>query len=158
MAGGQTIIEKQLSNSPMPSAETFIVFEIAGAAYALPSDAVRQMEMVEHITPVPNAPPFIAGIVFSRGQVVPAVSLRRRFGLDDKPHDLKTRLIVVLHAGRTVGLIADSAREFLPIEAESVRPPPDALVGPAAQFLRGVAVVDERMILILDVERLLATN
>ena len=56
------------------------------------------MEMVEHVTPVPNAPPFVDGVVFSRGRVVPAVNLRRRFGFDRVPYDLKTRLIVVAHA------------------------------------------------------------
>ena len=69
--------------------------------------------MVEHVTPVPNAPPFVDGVVFSRGQVVPAVNLRARFGFERAEYDLRTRLLVVQHGGRSVGLVVDAAREFV---------------------------------------------
>ena len=69
----------------MATAEPYVLFELAGTAYALPSHAVQRMEMVEHVTPVPNAPPFVDGVVFSRGRVVPAVNLRRRFGFGGRP-------------------------------------------------------------------------
>ena len=59
------------------------------------------MEMVEHVTRVPNAPPFVDGVVFSRGQVVPVVNLRARFGFERAPYDLRTRLVVVQAAGRS---------------------------------------------------------
>ncbi len=62
--------------------EPFILFELAGTTYALRSQVVQQMEMIEQITPVPNAAPFVEGVVFSRGQVIPAVNLRVRFGLE----------------------------------------------------------------------------
>lgn len=134
---------------------SFVLFEVAGAEYALASDLVQHMEMIEHVTPVPNAPPFVEGVVFSRGQVVPAVNLRLRFGVETKPHDLRTRLIVVSHAGRTVGLIVDSARQFLQIPQDAIQPPPDALVGPAAKYLQGIALLGDRMAFVVDIERLL---
>lgn len=138
------------------ASQTYILFEVAGATYALPSEVVRQLEMVEHITPVPNAPPFVEGLIFTRGQAVPAVNLRRRFGLEGRGHDLRTRLIVLSHQGRTVALLADSAREFVTIAAEALRPPPDTLVGQAARYLNGIALLGERLVFILDIERLLA--
>ena len=115
----------------MATAEPYVLFELAGTAYAVPSRAVQRMEMVEHVTPVPNAPPFVDGVVFSRGRVVPAVNLRRRFGFDRAAYDLKTRLIVVAHADRAVGLIVDSAREFVTIPADAIQPPPEAWPGRA---------------------------
>ena len=67
----------------MANTEPYVLCELAGTAYAIPSHAVQRMEMIEHVTPVPNAPPFVDGVVFSRGRVVPVVNLRRRFGFDE---------------------------------------------------------------------------
>jgi purine-binding chemotaxis protein CheW len=137
------------------AAETFILFEVAGTTYGMPSQSVQQMEMVEHITPVPNAPAFVEGVVFSRGQVVPAVNLRQRFGFDKKPHDLRTRLIVVAHSNRTVGLVVDAAREFVAIPAAAVQPPPEAITGLSGKYLRSIARLGERLVLIIDVDEVL---
>lgn len=135
----------------MATAEPYVLFELAGTAYAVPSGAVQRMEMVEHVTPVPNAPAFVDGVVFSRGRVVPAINLRGRFGFDRAPYDVKTRLIVVTHADRAVGLIVDSAREFVTIATDAIQPPPDGLAGTSGNYLRGIATVADRVILILDV-------
>ena len=139
----------------MPTAEPYVLFELAGTAYAVPSTAVQRMEMVEQVTPVPNAPPYVDGVVFSRGRVVPAVNLRRRFGLDPVPYDLKTRLIVVGHADRVVGLVVDSAREFVEIRADQVQPPPESMGGTSGHYLAGIATLGEKVILIVDVGEVL---
>ncbi|HUP39882.1 MAG TPA: chemotaxis protein CheW, partial [Vicinamibacterales bacterium] len=72
------------------AAETFIVLSVAGTTYAVRSHEVQHMEMVENVTRVPNAAPFVDGVVFSRGQVVPAVNLRARFGFERVPYDVRT--------------------------------------------------------------------
>ncbi len=137
------------------TAAPYVLFELAGTAYAVPSDAVQRMEMVETVTPVPNAPAFVDGIVFSRGRVVPAINLRARFGFPRVPYDLKTRLIVVAHADRAVGLIVDSAREFVKIPADAIQPPPETLGGMSGNYLAGVATVDDKVILVIDVAEVL---
>jgi len=139
----------------MPTAAPYVLFRLAGTSYALPSDAVQRLEMVEQVTPVPNAPPFVDGVVFSRGRVVPAVNLRRRFGFDKVPYDPQTRLIVVTHGDRVVGLIVDSAREFVTIGAEEIQPPPDSLGGTSGNYLAGIATVADAVILIVDVAEVL---
>src|SRR5207245_8361582 len=96
---------KAVMNQQNANAETYILFEIAGTTYGVSSRSVQQMEMVEHITPLPNAPAFIEGVVFTRGQVIPAVNLRTRFGFEKAPHTTRTRLIVTNHNGRGVGLV-----------------------------------------------------
>jgi purine-binding chemotaxis protein CheW len=135
---------------------SIIVFELAGTAYAVPSQSVQQIEMIEHVTPVPNAPSFVDGVVFVRGQVVPVVNLRARFGFERAPYDLKTRLIVIAHGGRTVGLLVDTARDFVTIEAASINPPPEAITGLSGKYLQGVVITGERIILLLDIDELLA--
>lgn len=138
--------------------EPFILFELAGTTYGLPSIVVQQMEMVEHITPVPNTPTFVDGVVFSRGQVIPAINLRLRFGFEKKDYDVRTRLIVVKIGNRNVGLIADTAREFVSIPDHLVQPPPEGISGLSGRYLTGVAQLGERIILILNAEEVLNSN
>jgi purine-binding chemotaxis protein CheW len=138
-----------------PSGKPFIFFELAETNYAIPTDAVQQMEMVEHITPVPNAPPFVDGVVFARGQVVPVVNLRARFGFPRIACDSQTRLVVVAWQGRTVGLLVDSAREFIVLDNEVIKPPPEAVTGLSGKYLAGIAAVGERVVLILEVGEVL---
>jgi purine-binding chemotaxis protein CheW len=135
--------------------ETFIVFTVAGTGYALRSRDVQHMEMLDGITRVPNAAPFVDGVVFSRGQVVPAVNLRARFGFERAPYDLGTRLIVVQADGRTVGLVADAAREFVRIAGSSIQPPQESLAGLSGDYVDGIASVNDRLILVLNLEHLL---
>ena len=95
----------------------YILFMVNGTTYALPSRDVAHVEMVDQITAVPNAATFVDGVVFSRGQVVPAVNIRARFGFERVAPDFRSRLLVVQVQGRSVGLLVDSCREFLTIPA-----------------------------------------
>ena len=135
--------------------DQYIVFMVAGTTYALPSHQIAHVEMVERVTRVPNAPPFVDGVVFSRGQVVPAVNLRVRFGFDRVEHDLRTRLLVVQAGGRSVGLLADSCREFLSIPAGAIQPPPEGLTGIGARYIVGIATIGDRLVVVLDLHALL---
>jgi purine-binding chemotaxis protein CheW len=137
------------------NAENFILFQIADTSYAVPSVNVLQMEMIENITPVPNAAPYVEGVVFTRGQVIPAVSLRTRFGFERVPHTPRSRLIVTACGGRVVGLIADSAREFVSIPIDAVKPPPNGLSGVSGNYLRGIVTIDDRIILIVNIAELI---
>jgi chemotaxis signal transduction protein len=133
----------------------YILFTVAGTAYALPSNQVAHVEMVEQITRVPNAAPFVDGVVFSRGQVVPAVNMRVRFGFEREERDLRTRLLVVQSGGRSVGLLVDACREFLTIPQAAIQPPGDGLSGIGARYISGIATLNDRLIVILDLGTLL---
>ena len=138
------------------AADRFILFTVAGATYAVHSRDVRHMEMIEEVTRVPNALPFVDGVVFSRGHVVPVVNLRARFGFERVPYTLRTRLVVVQTAsGRMVGLIADEAREFMAVPAETIQPAQDSLAGPGGRYLDGIASIGDRLILVVNLERVL---
>jgi purine-binding chemotaxis protein CheW len=135
--------------------DSYVVFELAGASYALRSDDVQQLEMVATPTPVPNAPPYVDGVVAVRGQVIPAVSLRVRFGFPRQAYDVRTRLIVVRARGRTVGLIVDSAREFASIPPDAIEPLPSGIEEVSGRYLRGIAHKGDRLLLLVDVTELL---
>lgn len=136
-------------------AEPFILFELAGTTYGIPTSVVQQMEMVEHITPVPNTPIFVEGVIFSRGQVIPAINLRVRFGFKKVDYNIRSRLIVVKTSSRTVGLIADTAREFVSIPSDIIQPLPEGISGLSGRYLKGIAMLGERMVLLLNVEEIL---
>lgn len=139
----------------MTAAETFILFGVAGTTYALRSRDVAHVEMVEEVTAVPNAVPYVDGVVFSRGDVVPALNLRARFGFPKSPYDLSTRLLVVRVGDRTVGLVVDAAREFVALDPASIQPPATALTGLSGRYLEGVANMGDRLILVLDLTEVL---
>jgi purine-binding chemotaxis protein CheW len=140
------------------NADNYILFTVAGTAYALPSQDVAHVEMVEQITRVPNAPAFVDGVVFSRGQVVPAINLRARFGFERAPLDVSSRLLVVQSRGRSVGLLVDACREFMTVPPSAIHPPGEALSGLGAQYVDGVATVGDRLIVLLGLDRLLGST
>jgi purine-binding chemotaxis protein CheW len=140
----------------MAATETFILFAVAGTTYALRSRDVAHVEMVEEVTAVPNATAFLDGVVFSRGEVVPVLNLRARFGFERVPYDLSTRLLVVRAGGRTVGLVVDGAREFVAIDPAAIQPPAAALTGLSGRYLEGVANIGDRLILLLNLGEVLS--
>ena len=135
----------------------YILFGVAGTTYAIKSDLVLHIEIIEHVTPVPNAPAFVEGVVFSRGQVVPVINLRARFGFERVSVNSRTRLLVVQHDSRRVGLLADESREFVRISDSAIRPPHDAIGGLSGNYLGGVATLGQRIVLILDVREVVET-
>ena len=136
----------------------YILFIVAGTTYALPSRQVAHVDMVEQITRVPNAAPYVDGVVFSRGQIVPAVNMRARFGFERVAADLRTRFLVATVGDRSVGLLVDACREFLTIDASTIHPPGDAIAGGTTPYIAGIATIGDRMIVILDLDRLLSST
>ena len=144
-------------NNEQTAADTYVLFEVAGTTYAVPSNQVQQLEMIEHITPVPNASEAVEGVVFSRGQVIPAINLRVRFGFPKIEYDVRSRLVVVNVEGRSIGLIADAAREFKRIPAEALTPPSEALSGTTGKYLEAIATLEDRLILLLNLSEVVKT-
>lgn len=135
--------------------EPFILFELAGTTYGVRSRLVQQIDMIEDVASVPNAHPAVDGVILVRGQVIPALNLRTRFGFDKVERDLRSRLVVINAGTRVVGLIVDTAREFIKIPTESIEPPPEALTGLSGHYLEGIATIKERMILVLNLDAVL---
>ncbi|HWD93871.1 MAG TPA: chemotaxis protein CheW [Verrucomicrobiae bacterium] len=135
--------------------ESYVIFELAGSLYGIPSQNVRHIEMFEQVTLVPNANPAIDGVVFSRGQVIPALNLRVRFGFPRADNTLRTRIIFAAVHQRTVGLIVDTAREFQNVPVDAIGPIEETLTGINGKYLKAVTKVNERLVLILDLEAVL---
>ena len=143
--------------TPSIGGDAYVLCDVAGTAYAVDTREVEQLEMVGTLTGVPNAPAYVDGVTSSRGKVIPVVNLRARFGFPRATSSARARIIVTRVDARIVGLLVDSAREFTRIPAEAVQRAPDALDA-AAPYLRGVAHLGERLVLVLDVPALLGTT
>lgn len=130
-----------------------VVFAVDEVEYALPAAEVLHMEAFSGATRVPGAVPWVAGMIQTRRQVVPVVDLRARFGLPPAASTLDTRVIVVRVGERTVGLLADRAREVLTLGDDQLEAPPEVVARGAAGFVRSIARADRRLLMLLDTAR-----
>jgi purine-binding chemotaxis protein CheW len=96
-----------------------LLCQVGDLEYALPTSAVLELETYGGATPVPGTPPWVAGLAQVRARVVPAIDLRVRFGLPAAPRTLDTRIVLVAHGDRTVGLVVDRARTVARVPAGS---------------------------------------
>jgi len=132
-----------------------VAFRIGNADYAVAASQVLHLESYEAATPVPGAPPYVAGLVQSRGRLVPVVDLRERFGLPQSEHALDRRIIVAQAGNRVAGLLVDSAREVIQIDDATFTKPPEIIDDQATGFVKGVATVGKRMFMLVDVPRII---
>lgn len=127
-----------------------VVFRVGEVDYVVAARDVLQMESYTGATPVPGSPSHVAGLVQVRGRLVPVVDLRALFRLPTKEHGLDSRVVVIQHGDRTVGLLTDSAREVVGLEADQLEAPPHALAEGGEGFVRAVARQGKRMFMVLD--------
>lgn len=127
-----------------------VLFRVGDSDYVLPAADVLQMESYSGATPVPGAATYVAGLVQVRGRVVPVVDLRARFGLPPAHATIDTRVVVVQRDERTIGLLVDSAREVLQIDAENIKAPPEVLGRDSKGFVKAVAKSGQRLVMLID--------
>lgn len=133
----------------------YVIFKVGETEYALAADTIFQMESFNGATAVPGAPPFVIGVVHVRGRIVPLIDLRLRFGLVPGPPVLENRIVVGLHRERLVGLLVDSGREVLKISPAQFQPPPRILDDQSGGFIKAVAQVGTRVIMLVDFAKII---
>jgi purine-binding chemotaxis protein CheW len=136
--------------------KSLVGFMVGEVQYALPIDCVREIANPMTLTPLPLAPPAVAGVAEYRGEVVPVVELRQRFGLDAAPVTRRTKWIVVDVGGRSVALVVDAATEVFGTGGTNVRPAPSLGGGDDARGIAGVTNHGGALVFVLDVGRLRA--
>jgi purine-binding chemotaxis protein CheW len=127
-----------------------VVFRVGDADYIVAAADVLQMESFTGATRVPGTLEYVSGVVQVRGRVVPVVDLRPRFGLERVAPTIDTRVIVVQMMERTVGLVVDSAREVVKLGPEQLQPPPRVVASHAEGFVKAVAHLGERLLMLID--------
>jgi purine-binding chemotaxis protein CheW len=140
-----------------------IIFQVVGfklgeEEFVLDILKVQEIIKLVDITPVPNSPDFVEGVINLRGKVIPIVSLRKRFGFQDKEKDSQTRIIVVEIEKKLVGFIVDHVTEVLRIPSSTIEPPPPLVSKIGSEYLKGVGKLDERLLIVLDVDKILSVE
>ncbi len=135
-----------------------VVFRVADGDYAVAAADVLQMESYSGATRVPGALPYVAGVVQVRGRVVPVIDVRARFGLPALPPTLDSRVVVLQFRGRTVGLLVDSAREVVKLTPEQIQPPPRLVAEGADGFVKAVAHLDKRLLMLVDFVKIIGED
>jgi len=142
--------------------EQYVSFTLGGEHYGADVTRVQEIKGFDSVTRVPYAPPFMLGVVNLRGAIVPVIDLRMRFGLKQVPYDSTTVIVVVRVAGhrgeRIAGLVVDAVNEVHHIPAERIRPPPQLPGVGERTHVEGIADIDGRLVMLLDIETLVASS
>ena len=133
-----------------------VVFQLGAELYGVDIARVHEIIRLQTITRVPRAPSFVEGVINLRGKVIPVVDLRRRFGLPTAEHTRATRTVVVEIGDQVVGIIVDSVSEVLRVNTSTVEPPSPVVAGIDSEYLHGIAKLPERLVILLDLDRVLA--
>ncbi len=133
-----------------------VVFQIVNKGYGIDITLVREIIRVPDITRVPGAPDFVVGLINLRGGVIPVVDMTRRFNLGQASSGDEARIVIVETAGQLVGMWVDRVSEVLQLRSEHIGPPSAYVSGAKSGCVNGIAQVDERLILLLDLQHVLA--
>jgi len=137
----------------------YLTFLLAGEEYGLEILKVQEIKGWDSVTPIPNTPEHVLGVLNLRGAVVPIMDLRKRFALDNVDYGPTTVVIVVKmmdnEQERTVGLVVDAVADVYRLESNEIQPPPDMGGAIHTEFVRGLATVSEKMVILLEVDSLI---
>ncbi len=131
-----------------------VSFVVGKEEFAISILSVQEINRMMKITRVPHSPEFIEGVINLRGRIIPVMDLRKRFGLEALEDTSDARIIVVDVAGRVIGFTVDRVNEVLRIDAQIVEPPPTMVSSVDTEFIQGVGKLDDRLLILLDLERL----
>ena len=136
----------------------YLTFVLGSETYGLDIQFVREIIGILPITPLPDVPRWIKGVINLRGKVIPIMDVRARFLLEERPYGGRTCIIVVNVKDWWVGLVVDTVSEVLDIADAQIEPPPRVGNRSSDHFIRGLGKVDDRVRLLLDAERLVGSD
>ena len=138
--------------------QQLVIFELADEQYGLDIASVESIIKMQGITAVPQAPAFVEGVTNLRGVVLPVIDLRKRFSLPSTEKNKETRIVVVEMGDTTVGMVVDAVTEVLRISSDSIDPPSPLVTTVDSTFITGIAKVEERLIILLDLGKVLSVQ
>ena len=133
-----------------------VVFDLDSESYGVDIGAVREIIRMQEITRVPRTPEFVEGVINLRGKVIPVVDLRKRFGLAVGEQNKDNRIVVVDIGGQDIGVVVDAVTEVLRIFTSAIEPPSSVITSADSEYLLGIAKLDDKMIILLELESVLS--
>jgi len=132
-----------------------VSFNIGSEEFGVDILKVQEINRMVEITRVPQAPPYVEGVINLRGKVIPIVDLRKRFNMEEKEYDKNTRIVVVDISGNIMGMVVDSVSEVLRLPANTIEPPPEIVASINSEYIKGVAKLEDRLLIFLDLSKVI---
>lgn len=132
-----------------------IVFALANEEYGVEVEKVKTIERMMPMTRVPKTYDFVKGVINLRGVVVPVIDLRGRFGLPEAEFTDNSRIVIIQVDDLEVGMIVDAANDVIDVDADQIQDPPEIVGGVRAKYLRGVAKIGDRLLVLLNLKEVL---
>ncbi len=157
-------IAMQIGNGVEADGDQFLTFMLAGEEYGVDILRVQEIKGWDSVTPIPNTPEYIRGVINLRGTIVPIIDLRRRFALESVKYGPMTVVIVLKvmdstgEKSRVMGVIVDAVSDVYNVQEDALKPAPDFGGDVDVAFVRGLTCVDENMVIMLDIDRLLNSD
>ncbi|WP_411754963.1 chemotaxis protein CheW [Serratia sp. (in: enterobacteria)] len=138
--------------------QEFLIFTLGNEEYGIDILKVQEIRGYDQVTRIANTPAFIKGVTNLRGVIVPIIDLRVKFAQQDVSYDENTVVIVLNFGQRVVGIVVDGVSDVLSLMAEQIRPAPEFAVTLATEYLTGLGSLGERMLILVDIEKLLSSE
>jgi purine-binding chemotaxis protein CheW len=138
--------------------EQIVVFALGAEYFGVDIASVQSIIKMQPITPTPHAPAFVEGITNLRGRVLPVIDLRKRFGMGLGPLDPESRIIVVAAGNTEVGMVVDGVSKVMTISGQMVEGPPSIAASIDTGFITGIAKIDQRLVIMLDLVNILSNQ
>ncbi len=142
------------NNQKAAEKKEFLAFTLGSEEYCIDILKVQEIRGYEPVTPLPNTPAFMKGVVNLRGLIVPIIDLRIKLDLYKVEYDQFTVVIILGIRGRIIGVVVDSVSDVVALEADEIKPAPQMGAAIKTDYINGLASVDERMLIIIDIEKL----
>lgn len=136
--------------------EQLVIFELANEVYGVDISRVQEIIRMTTITRLPRAPEFVEGVINLRGKVIPVVDLHKRFGLEQGDRTKASRIVVVDVGDHTIGMVVDAVSEVLRVPSGAVEPPSPVVTTIESDYIRGIAKLEGRLIILLDLNKVLS--
>jgi len=137
--------------------DQFLTFVLGQEEYCIDILKVQEIRGYDAVTRIANAPDFIKGVINLRGNIVPIVDLRIKFRLGEVEYGGQTAVIVLNVLGRTIGMVVDRVSDVMSLNPERIKPAPDFSAALNTQYIQGLATLDDRMIIVVDIEKLISS-
>ena len=131
-------------------------FRLGDDLFAIDIMRIKEIIRPQKLSSLPKAPPFVEGVINLRGTVIPVIDLRKRFDMPEREESLPIRLLIVAVTGQLLGLVVDDVTEVVTVPVKDIKPPPQMVGGVGAEYLIGVCLARESLIMLLNIDQLLS--
>jgi purine-binding chemotaxis protein CheW len=147
-----------MAKETMVAEKQVVIFELGSEIYGLDIATVHEIIRMQPITKVPKAPAYVEGVINLRGKVIPVLDMGKRFGMKKADDTKNNRIVIINIRDKTLGIIVDAVTEVLRIPVDSIETVSDIITTGNSDYLQGIAKMNEKMVILLELEKLLSSE